>query len=274
MLVIAEKINATRKSVAKAMAERDAAFVKNLIHVQDAAGCDYLDLNVGRGGIDSRQAMDDMRWLLDLALDATETPFCVDSSDPKVMNAAAEHLSGRRKWLLNSVNAERESLEKMLPIAAGHKVPLIALAMGGTAVPKEPVARMEACETIYQKAIDLQIPPDQIYFDPLVLPAGADASAPDVAVKTIALIKERFPESKTSVGLSNVSYGLPVRSLVNQAFAVVCVFAGADMAIVDPTDRQMRRIILAAEALSGKDEFCMAYLQAYRQGRLSDEEGK
>ncbi len=270
MIIVAEKINATRKAIARALADRDATSIRRLVRQQTEAGCDYIDLNAGRGVTSVEQAIDDMRWLIDLALDATDRGLSLDSSDPRVIAAGIAHLGPERPWLLNSVNGSEESLATMLPLAVQHGAPFIALCMDGQSVPEEPQARLAVAERIYEQALAQGAQPGVLFFDPLVLPVGTDSMAPQRTLATLRLLRSRFADSHTIVGLSNVSYGLPARGLLNRAFLVGCVFAGLDAAILDATDRPLRQDLMAAEALAGRDDYCRAYLKAYRNGLLAD----
>jgi 5-methyltetrahydrofolate--homocysteine methyltransferase len=272
MIIIAEKINATRKSVARALADRDAEAIRRLLMQQAEAGCDYIDLNAGRGVASVDQSIDDMKWLIDLALEATDRPLSLDSPDARVIAAGAAHLGGARPWLLNSINASEESLADMLPVAAGRQAPFIALCMDGHTIADQPEQRVQCAERILERAAALGAKPSAIFFDPLVLPVGNDNQAPNRTLETLRVLKQRVPQAHTIVGLSNVSYGLPVRALINQTFLVGCIFAGVDAAILDPTDRTLRRGLLAAEALAGRDEYCKAYLKAFRAGLLEEKE--
>jgi len=111
---------------------------------------------------------------------------------------------------------------------------------------------------------------EQIYFDPLVLPIGVDSSQGLVTLKTIEQIKARYPAAKTIMGLSNISFGLPSRKLVNRAFLLMAAYAGLDAAILDPRDDKTMSLVRVGDMLTGKDAFCKGYIKAYRQGKIVD----
>lgn len=271
MILIGEKINATRASVRKALEARDEAFLAGLVREQDRAGASYIDLNSGTGSGSASQESDDMIWLIDLALGATEKPLCVDSADPAVIGAAAGHLSGRRPWMLNSIKGDRKTREALLPLAAEHGIPFVALAMNEDGIPADAEGRLSVCADLFGAAADHGIPPENVFFDPLVLPVVTDVSQGCVTLEVIRAVPGRFPGARTVMGLSNVSHGLPRRALLNRTFLAMAVEAGLDAALCDPTRRALRAEIFAAEALAGRDKNCRRYARAYRRGDLEVE---
>jgi 5-methyltetrahydrofolate--homocysteine methyltransferase len=266
MIVVGEKVNATRKAVKEAVEKHDAAFLAELIRSQDAAGADYIDLNVGIGSGLPAQEIADMQWLVDIALDATAKPLCIDSADPAVFKAAADRLRGSRAFMLNSAKGTPDSLDAILPIVALHQSPFVALAMDERGVAPDAETRLTACAGIHDEAARRGIDPSLILFDPLVMPLSTDASQAMVTCECIRRIKERFPKSKTIIGLSNVSYGLPRRGLLNQAFLIAALASGLDAAIIDPTSKDMRRALLAGLALVGRDRHCLGFIRAHKKG--------
>jgi 5-methyltetrahydrofolate--homocysteine methyltransferase len=266
MIVIGERINASRKSIRTAIQEKDRGRIEEEVVKQDQAGADYIDLNAGTGSGDTETERNDMKWLIDIALSASEKALCIDTADPVVMESAAEHLSGSRPWMLNSVKAEEGILSSLLPIAAENDVPVIALLMSGEIIASDDEQRIEAADFIVNKAEELGVGQDKLFFDPLAFPLSADISQGRVTFRTLRKVKEQFPQAKTTMGLSNVSHGLKKRRKINQAFLIASIANGLDSAICDPTREEITTGILLGELIAGKDRYCRKYSRAVRKG--------
>lgn len=268
MIIIAEKVNATRKAIRNAIQGRDEQAIEKIIKLQSEAGADYIDLNAGTGEGDSAQEGNDLCWLIDLALENSEKKLCLDSADPAAIERAVKHLDGRRDWMLNSVKFKDELLGGLLPIAADARALVIALAMDDRTIPTTADERIAVCEKIFKASTQAGVAPENIYFDPLVMPISTDNNQGRVTLDTLAGIKEMMPEVKTVAGLSNISYGLPNRAMVNQAFMVTAICHGLDAAICDPTDDGLMRSITLGELVAGRDKYCRGYTRACRKGKF------
>jgi 5-methyltetrahydrofolate--homocysteine methyltransferase len=268
VILIGEKINASRKSIRMAICDRDAGSIEQVIRAQDEAGADYIDLNAGTGSGDREQEAKDLAWLVDVALDCTEKKLALDSSDSAVLRRTADHLAGRRAWMLNSINGEQDHLDELLPAAVEHAVPVIALAMDERGIPGEPSVRVAICERIFEAATAAGVDPEQLFFDPLVLPVSTNVTYGSVMLTTLRTLKERLGQAKTTLGLSNVSHGLPRRPLINQAFLIAALSHGLDSAICDPTDPTIRQAVLLGNLVAGRDRYCRRFTRAVRQGTI------
>ncbi|MBD3391181.1 MAG: methyltetrahydrofolate--corrinoid methyltransferase [Chitinivibrionales bacterium] len=267
MIIIGERVNATRKSIRAAIEAHDAPAIRNEITGQADAGADYIDLNAGTGSGDVEQEKRDLCWLVDIALDCTEKKLVLDAAETEVIAHAARHLNNRREWMLNSVNAESEpDLAAGLAVAAEFKVPVIALAMDQTGIPDNSPKRIEICGRIHAAALEKGLAEDQLFFDPLVLPISADVSQGNVTFETLAGIMKKFPHAHTTMGLSNVSHGLKKRIKVNSAFLLLSIANGLDSAICDPIKPDIMQAILLGELLTGKDRYCRRFTRALRKG--------
>jgi 5-methyltetrahydrofolate--homocysteine methyltransferase len=271
MLIIGENINATSKKVAEAIRTRNSSFLQGLASAQVAA--DYLDVNVGGGEGSAEQEIEDIKWLIDIVCEIADKPLVVDSANPEVIEAglqrgvlAMSKERSNRVAMINSVNAERVRLEAIGPLVAKYQVNIIALAMDDKGVRPRVEERIEACDKIIEGLSRYGIPAEKIYFDPLVLPIGVDASQGRVTLKTLEQIKARYPEAKTIVGLSNISYGLPQRPMINDAFLLMLMSAGLDSVIMNPLRSSTIGSIRLGEMLLGRDAHCKEYLKAYRRG--------
>mgnify|MGYP000857361028 FL=1 len=250
MIVIADRINATAKPVARALADREGEFLRRLIRRQVDAGCDYLDLNVGRPGASVETMIDDMRRLIDFALDACIKPLCLDSGSWRVLAAGAEHLAGRRPLLLNSVNATAKSLANVLPLAVEHRATLIAMAWDEQGVPPTARERTKVCGRIVDALLNAGVTAERMFIDAVVLPIAYEPRAARVTLATLEQLKAEFPGVRTLIGLGNISYGLAERTPIEQAFAAACVQSGVDAMLLDPRNRAVRDVIAAAETLA------------------------
>jgi cobalamin-dependent methionine synthase I len=269
MIVIGEKINASRKAVGKAIAERDATFIAELAASQDKAGADYIDVNAGDGSGEESQGREAIQWLVKTVRGATAKPLVLDSDNPNLIEAGVS-VYGDGDMMLNSVTAEPERLSVVGPLAGEYHANLVALAMGAEGIPDNVKQRLEACDAIMNALTGMGVSEEQVYFDPLVLPVSVDARQGQVTLETIREIKAHYPNAKTVMGLSNVSYGLPNRKLVNRAFLLMAVQAGLDAAIMDPLDEKMMSMVRISKLLSGKDGSARAYIRAHRSGKIVD----
>ena len=265
MLIIGEKINTAIKSVRNAVMERDADFLQELAKTQKESGAHYLDINVSteRG----RQFdIESMEWAVEKVQEVVDIPLSIDSPDPQVLEAGLRKC--QKKSVVNSVTAERERLEAILPLAREFDSEIIALVMGEEGIPSDAEGRLRSCEKIVDSAQKQGIALGRLYFDPLALSIASDISQGLVTLETLKEIKSRFSEARTTLGLSNISFGLPGRSLVNRSFLLMVICAGLDSAILDPLDKKLMSAIKAGEMVLGKDNYCMNYIQAYKKGLL------
>jgi len=269
MLVIGERINASNKSVGQALADRDEAFLANLARAQADAGADFIDVNAGVGQDAREDAPALMKWLVEVVQSATDKPLTMDSDDPVVLEAALSTYRGEAV-MINSVNADPAKLRAVGPMAAASKALLVALVVGEGGIPGNVDERLAASDLIMNQLTRAGVKEDQVLFDPLVLPASVDTNQGLVTLETIRRIKSRHPSAKTAMGLSNVSFGLPRRGMVNRAFLLMAAAAGLDAAILDPLDAKMMSVVRVADMLTGKDTACRGYIRAHRKGLLVD----
>lgn len=209
-----------------------------------------------------------MEWAVKLIQEVVDVPLAIDSSSPEAMEAGL--MNCNQSPFLNSVSAEPDRLEPFLKLAAKYNTLVVALPIKNSGIPAEASERLAICKAIAELAAQKGIVPERLYFDPLVLPLGVDTQNPSVTIATIHQVKAEIPGARTLVGLSNVSYGLPKRELLNQIFLVLCLQAGLDAALLNPTDNRMMATLKTAETLLHRDKMCINYLRAYRKGLLDD----
>ena len=256
--LIGERINPTgRKKLAQALRDDDLEFVRALARAQAAAGADLLDVNVGVPGLDEVALLP---AVVQAVVAASDLPICIDTANPAALAAALQVAPG--KPLVNSVNGEEDSLARVLPLVREHNAAVIGLAMDDDGIPADADSRARVAERIVERAARLGIPAEDVLIDPLVLTVGADPQAGAVTLRTIELIRERLGVN-INLGATNVSFGLPERHTINQAFLALSIAAGATCMITDPA--KLALAIRAAELLLGRDEYATHYITTYRR---------
>lgn len=256
-VMIGEKINPTgNKKLAVALQEDNLEMVRQLAVRQVAWGADVLDLNVGVPGLDEVKMI---AAVVTTVAEATDVPLCIDSGKCDILAAGLNACPG--KPLVNSVNAEKSQLASILPIVRDRGAAVIGLTIADAGIPKTPEERLAAAGMIIERAAQLGIPADDIVIDPLVMTVGSDSRAALVTLQTIELIRKEFG-TNINLGASNVSFGLPDRSTVNQAFLAMAIQAGATCSITDPI--KLGAIIRASDVLIGRDDFAMRYIKYFR----------
>lgn len=262
MLIVGERINASRKAVRAALERLDAEAIGREVRLQADAGAHYIDAN---GGTFPGREPELLAWLVDTVQRTTDLPLCLDSSDPAAL-AAALPRAKTRPPMINSITLDR--FDAVLPLLRefGAKVVALCQADGGPADTAQ--RKFEIAARLIGRLNDAGIAPGDIYVDPLVFPVATDSGAGAAAIAAIARIMQSFPGVHAICGLTNVSHGLPARKLLNRSFLVAAMSAGLDAVILDPSDRDLMASLLAANALLGRDEYCLELLKAYRAGRL------
>ena len=263
MLIIGETLNTSIKMVEEAVIARDDSLVAHLAKEQVEAGADMLDVNAGIG---MRDEYADLIWLVSTTQRAVDVPLVLDSSDPEVLVAAFSEC--RQRPMLSSVSGEPHKLEVLLPFIAEHDCSVLGLCIGEGGIPATAGEILEVARLLIDKTAQAGLKPQDLYLDTAVTAVAADATSGQKAIAAIQLIKEYQPKVNTVCAVSNVSFGLPRRKLLNRTFIPMLASAGVDALIIDARDKDTMACILTTEALLGKDEYCINYVQAYRGGRL------
>ncbi len=266
MIIIGEKINGTRKQVARAISERNRIYIESLAVSQSEAGAAYLDVNAGTHP--DREA-DDLLWLVSVVQGSVDTPLCLDSANPAALAAALE--AARNTPLINSISGEPDRLENILPLVAKYKCSVIALAMSDQGIPESSEARMKIIREVMKAISEQGIAYERVYLDPLVMTVATNNNSGLITLETIRAMRADFPDAHITMGLSNLSFGLPARKYLNRGFLALAMEAGLDSAIVDPTDRELMAAIKATEVVLGRDRHCLNYIRAYREGLFGQE---
>lgn len=266
MIIIGEKINGSIPSVAKAIAERDAEFIKERARIQTEANATYIDCCAS---VPENIEVETLKWMIDCIQEVTDLPISIDSPSADVLTEVYQYC--KRPGLFNSVSGEGDKIDKIFPIMAkeeNKKWEVIALLSDDTGIPKTAGDRLRVFDKIMKKAEEYGIAPSRIHVDPLVEMLCTSEDGIALNVEVISTIRKRYPDIHITAAVSNISFNLPVRKLVNLGFTVLAMNAGLDSAILDPTNRDMLGLIYATEALLGLDDYCMEYIGAYREGLI------
>jgi len=263
MIIVGELINASRKRVRESIESQDRPLIQRLAKDQSDAGADYIDVNAG---VFVDEETDYLKWLVDTVQSEVDCPCCIDSPSPEAIEAALGVHKGTA--MINSISQEKERFDRLIPLIAGTDLKIVALCMGDAGMPETAEARIRIADDLITRLTRNNIPIENIYVDPLVQPVAANKVYGIEFLNAVGKIMTDFPGVHTICGLSNVSYGLPERKLLNRSFMIMALSRGLDVAVLDPLDKQMMTAIIAAEALTGTDDFCMNYLNAYRGKKL------
>ncbi len=255
--MIGEKINPTgRKKLSQMLKDRQFDYIEGEALRQVEAGADILDVNVGVPGEDETELLP---AVIETVLAVADVPLCLDSANPAALAAGLAVTPG--KPLVNSVNGEEASLQAVLPLVKDRGAAVIGLTMDDEGIPNDPEARMAIAGKILERAAKIGIPAEDVIIDPLVLTVGADQNAGVVTLTAIELIRREFGVN-INLGASNVSFGLPDRHTLNQAFLALAARAGASCVITDPI--KLASIIRAADLLLGRDPYSRRYIKNFR----------
>lgn len=263
MIIIGEKINGSIPRVAKAIEERDEAYIRELAAKQTEFGADYLDVNAGTLPEHEREVL---RWLMGIVQDEADTPLCIDSSDVDVILEMLPH--AKRPGMINSVSEEKGKCDRLMPVIAKTHWKVIALTCDDNGIPTDPKVKFDIACGMIEKAKSYGVAPERLFIDPLVMTIGAVQTALLSFNDAVRMIKEKYPSVHITSGLSNISFNMPYRAAINRQFLALAMAAGMDSAIMDPTSPDMRATLYATQMLLGQDEYCMEYIGAFRNGLI------
>jgi 5-methyltetrahydrofolate--homocysteine methyltransferase len=263
MLIVAERINSSRKRIAEAIASANTAFIRNEAQSQDQAGADFIDVNAGTF---LGEEKDKLRWVIEAVQEVTDKPLCIDSPDPTVIAAMLPLM--KKTPMINSITLEPSRMDRILPLVVEHRTKIIALCQAENESSETTEVKVALAGRILERLTGAGVPMSDIYIDPLVYPLSTNPQSAKATLDAIGAIMKAYPGTHTICGLTNVSYGLPARKLINRAFLAAAITMGLDSAIIDPTDRQLYAMLKTAALVTGKDDFCVDYISTFRQGRL------
>jgi 5-methyltetrahydrofolate--homocysteine methyltransferase len=259
MLIVGELINASRKSVREIIEKQDAPGIAKLARDQKENGAHYIDVNAG---VFVGREPELLKWLVATVQGAVDAPCCIDSPDPRAIEAALGVHQGTA--MINSISLEKERYDRLMPVVAGSKSKVVALCMSDEGMPQTADQRLVIADKLLNGLVQNGVPLEDIYVDPLVQPVSTNDLFGAEFLQAIERITQAFRGVHTVCGLSNISFGLPERKFINQTFMVMAIAKGLDGAIVNPLDARMMGCIITAEMLMGRDAYCANYLKAYR----------
>ena len=264
MIIIGEKINGSIPSMGKAIAERNEEYIKEVARKQDEAGATYIDVCAS---VAEDVEVETMKWLIDLVQSVSDLPIAVDSPSAEVIAEAYKFCN--KPGILNSVSGEGNKMDVLFPIMKENpEWECVALLSDDTGIPQSAEDRLKVCDKIMAKAKEYDIAPSRLHIDPLIEMLCTSEDGISMVVEVMTTIKEQYPDIHITGAVSNISFNLPVRKILNQAFTVLAMNAGLDSAIFDPLNRDLMGMIYATEAMLGLDDYCMEYIGAYREGLI------
>lgn len=274
MLIIGERINSSRKTINEAITKKDIKFIQQEAVSQVNAGADMIDVNCGTN---VGKEKSDMEWLVKSVMEVVNAPLVIDSPDAavlehglKVYTDLVKNKSGmtNKRPMINSITGETVRMNGILPLVKQYNTMVVALTMDESGMPHNAQQRFDVAKKVVTAAKEYGIPAEDIYFDCLVRPISTEPDQNKEFWDSIIMIKKGFPGVKTTCGLSNISFGLPNRHLINSYFFAISMYIGLDSAVVDITQKEMRQGLLIANALLNRDEFCLNYITGTREGKI------
>lgn len=257
-VLIGERINPTgKKKLTAALQAGDMELVRKEAIAQVRAGADIIDVNIGMLDTDEVTLLPQV---VQLVMDTMDVPLCLDSGSPKALEAALKVYQG--KPIINSVTGQERSLKEVLPLVKEYGTAVIGLTMDDEGIPNDPDQRVAIAHKIIKQAEALGIPREDVIIDCLTMAVGADSEAGLVTIEAIRKVKAELRVNLT-LGASNISFGLPDRNLINNAFLAMAITAGVTCPIVDVAE--VRSIILATDLVLARDKYAMRYIKAYRE---------
>lgn len=263
MIIIGEKINGTIPAVKEAIEKRDAGFIADRAVKQTEAGANFIDVCASTA---PEYEIETLKWLIEVVQDATDTPLCIDSPNPRVIEAVFKYAN--KAGMLNSISEEGDKCEVLLPLMANNNWEVVGLTCDNNGIPTDLQTKLDITKTMVEKAAKYDIAPERIHIDPCVMALSTDNQSLLNFVEEIKAIKALYPTIHVTGAISNISFGLPIRSLINKNALAYAIQAGMDSAVMDPNNRDMMGTIFATEALLGRDKHCRKYSKAYRAGKI------
>jgi len=257
-VLIGERINpAGKKKMSQALKAGNLEIVGREALAQVQAGADIIDVNVGAFGVDEVILLPQA---VQAVMDTVDVPLCLDSANPEALEAALKVYKG--KPLINSVTGGEHSMRKILPVVKEYGAVVIGLVQDDEGIPNNSERRVAIAHKIVERALAIGIPGEDVIIDCLALAVGADISSGLITIETIRRVKAELGMNLT-LGASNISFGLPDRDLLNDAFVAIAIAAGVTCLIVNVA--KVRQIVLAADLVLSRDKRARRYIEAYRQ---------
>ncbi|MDP3804500.1 MAG: dihydropteroate synthase [Candidatus Omnitrophota bacterium] len=265
MIIVGERINSTRPKIQEAIKNRNASHILKEVRAQLENGANFIDINCA---LTSGDEVQDIDWLVSvIQSQINDVSLCIDSPNCLAIERALKVYKAKGELMINSITADEDRIKKILPLAIAHNAKLVALTMDEHGMPDDAHGRFEIAKKIVSRVKKDGFMEEDLYFDPLVRPIATEPKQAKEFLKAIPMIKS-LGKVKTICGLSNVSFGLPNRRLINSSFLAMAIAAGLDAAILDPLDNRIISSLKASQTLMGMDEYCADYIKFFREGKL------
>lgn len=261
-VIIGEKLNSSNSRIRDILEKRDRGQLLEIARAQIAGGASYIDINASMLIKDERDAL---LWAAGEISERLDAAVSLDSPDAGLLAGAAPHFGD--KCLLNSLTSDRDVLEKAAPVLSDSNASVIVMLKDRRSIPESSTGRVSLASSAVRILTASGVREERIFLDPVFSPAATDSRGLNTALETLESLKEEFPLCRRVGGLSNISFGLPMRKLLNRTFLVMAISRGIDTLICDPTDRRLISAIYAAEAVTGIDEGCRGFLGYYRDSK-------
>ena len=263
MIIIGEKINGAIPSIKQAILDRNEDLIRKRVQRQAECGADFIDC---APSTETSIEYETMCWLIDLIQEVTDVPICIDSPDPQLLARILKEGRVKKPGMVNSVNEEGTKCETLFPLIAGTDWQVVGLTCDKDGIPADPVRKVEIAKSIIDKARRFGVDTSKLHIDPCVMSLSTTPTAMDDFCYCIREIHAYDPQVKVTGAISNISFDMPVRKLVNMGCLTMAIAAGLDSAIMDPCNEDMIGAMYAANALAGLDKSGRKYNRAYRKG--------
>ena len=264
MIIIGERLNSTRSQILQALESKDEKYLVDEAKKEEAAGANYIDLNAA--ALLDKEA-ETLCWAISVLQKELNIPLSIDTPDPRVMEEGLKIHKGQA--IMNSLSGETKKTRALLPFVRKYRPRVIALCLDDEGLPQNSDKELSIAARMVSLLEKEGLRQEDIFLDPLVRPVGADQKAGELFLESLEKIKKNFPQVRTVAGISNISFGLPRRKLLNRTFLVLALRSGLDAAILDPLDKEIIAALSAAEAFLGKDPSLKNYLKFIRSGKCS-----
>jgi len=264
MLIVGERINTSRKLINEGVAKRDTAYIQADVRSQVDSGADLIDVNAGSR---RNSEVEDLLWLIEVIQKALpQARLCIDSPNPESLKEVLSQVE--YPPMLNSTTLEKSRFEAMAPIIQMRDCDIVALCIDDRGIPKSVEQALGNAGRLVSELERLGMKRERIFLDPVIQTISANTNAALMVLETIEGIRRELEGVNVICGLSNISFGLPKRALLNRAFLTLAMKAGLNAAIVDPLDKKLMATLRATAALLDQDPWCQAYTAAFREGKL------
>ena len=250
-------------------------YIKWEIERQTSNSASYLDINVDEYSYKIEDQIEAMRWLVDIVKEYAKIPVSIDSSNPEIIKAGLDQYDNHMRPMVNSLSLERKDLVAAI---VEFDAQVVVSAASESSMPEDSNERIENLTNLIDYSTSKGLLLEDLFIDPLIFPISVSSSYGTDALEAISKIKNEWPEVNITGGMSNVSFGLPKRRLVNDVFISLAIDAGANSGIINPVESKIDRILsidknseafsITKDMLEGRDEFCVNYLSAFREKRI------